>query len=53
MGVTLEITPEPEEDERKAIVAALAAEEAEREPDSPWARALLPSRDDLVGESQP
>lgn len=44
--MTLEINPEPDEAERQAIVAALAAEEAEQDGDSPWARTLLPSRDD-------
>lgn len=39
-----EITPEPDEDERQAILAALAAEVEEREL-SPWAQALLPRRD--------
>lgn len=41
-----QITPEPDEAERAAILAALAAEEAEQQPLSPWARALLPSRDE-------
>jgi hypothetical protein len=43
-----EIRPEPDEAERKAILAALAAEEAERAGESgasPWADALSPSRD--------
>ncbi len=40
--VELEIRPEPDERERQAILAALAAEEAERSVDSPWARALRP-----------
>ncbi|HKU56855.1 MAG TPA: hypothetical protein VJP41_07525 [Gaiellaceae bacterium] len=44
-----EITPEPDEDERKAILAALAAEEAERPAVSEWTAALLPGRD----ESEP
>jgi hypothetical protein len=39
-----EITPEPDAAERKAILAALAAEEAQERPASPWAEALLPSR---------
>jgi hypothetical protein len=51
-GITLirvvqvaDITPEPDEGERKAILAALAAE-AEDEPRvSGWAAALLPRRD--------
>jgi hypothetical protein len=42
--VTLEITPEPSEDERAAIVAALA-QEAET-PASAWPETVLPWRDD-------
>jgi hypothetical protein len=41
--VDLEISPEPSEEERLAIVAALAEDEAERDLESPWARALLPA----------
>ena len=41
-----QITPEPDEAERKAILAALAAEEAEQPGASEWAAALLPARDD-------
>jgi hypothetical protein len=41
-----QITPEPDETERKAILAALAAEEAEQPAVSEWAAALLPARDD-------
>jgi hypothetical protein len=44
--VTLEIEPEPDEDERRAILAALAAEDAERGGESAWAGASLPSRTD-------
>ena len=44
--MSLEITPEPGEHERKAILAALAAEEAEQPGASEWAAALLPTRDD-------
>jgi hypothetical protein len=40
------ITPEPGEADRKAILAALAAEEAEQPAVSEWAAALLPARDD-------
>jgi hypothetical protein len=40
-----DITPEPGEDERKAILAALAADTATRPAVSEWASALLPSRD--------
>jgi hypothetical protein len=42
----LEITPEPDEAERDAILAALAAERAEQPPASEWAAALLPVRND-------
>jgi hypothetical protein len=42
--VSTQITPEPEEAERKAILAALAAEDAERSAASEWADALLPTR---------
>ena len=38
------ITPEPDEAERQAILAALAAEEAEAGTRSGWAEALLPTR---------
>jgi hypothetical protein len=41
----LEIRPEPDEEERRAILAALAAEDAERHDESPWARASLPARE--------
>ena len=47
---TTHITPEPDEAERKAIFAALAAEEAEQPSVSEWAGALQPARDD---ESEP
>jgi hypothetical protein len=43
--VALEITPQPTDDERAAIEAALAAE-TEEEPPSPWAQELLPHRED-------
>jgi hypothetical protein len=38
-----EISPEPSEDERAAILEALAAEEVGRRA-SPWSDALLPAR---------
>jgi hypothetical protein len=41
----VEITPEPDERERKAILAALAAEEEDERATSEWAAALLPVRD--------
>jgi hypothetical protein len=45
----VEIAPEPDDAERKAILAALAAEEVERPSSSPWQAALLPAR----GEEEP
>jgi hypothetical protein len=48
--VETRITPEPDEAERKAILAALAAEEAEQPAVSQWAEALLPGRDDQEHE---
>jgi hypothetical protein len=44
--MSVRITPEPDEAERKAILAALAAEAAERRAGSEWAAALLPAHDD-------
>jgi hypothetical protein len=44
--MSVEITPEPGDAERKAILTALAAEEAEQPRASEWAAALLPARDD-------
>lgn len=38
-----EITPEPEAEERAAILAALA-DEAEQQPLSPWVQSVLPDR---------
>jgi hypothetical protein len=43
--MSVRITPEPDEPERKAILEALAAEEAEQPAGSEWAAALLPSRE--------
>lgn len=40
----LEISPEPDEAERKAIVAALEADAAEGPAPSPWTEASLPQR---------
>jgi hypothetical protein len=42
----LEITPEPDDAERRAILIALAADQAEQPAPSPWAAALLPSREE-------
>ena len=44
--VSYEITPEPDETERKAILGALAAEEAERPAVSAWGASVLPGRED-------
>jgi hypothetical protein len=44
--VELQITPQPSEEERQAILAALAEVGEAREPASPWAAALLPRRGD-------
>jgi hypothetical protein len=43
--MSLQITPEPDEAERQAILAALAAEEREQATVSEWASAALPVRD--------
>lgn len=40
-----EISPEPSEAERAAILEALAAEEAVQDGLSPWTKALLPQRE--------
>jgi len=47
---TTHITPEPDEAERKAILAALAAEEPEEHTLSEWAAALLPAREETEHE---
>ena len=44
--VLLEITPEPDDTERRAILKALAAEEAEQPVVSEWSAAILPSREE-------
>jgi hypothetical protein len=44
------ITPEPDESERKAILAVLAAEDVEEHPVSEWAAALLPAREETESE---
>jgi hypothetical protein len=44
--VLVEITPEPTDVERQAILAALAAEEDEQPAISAWNSGLLPGRDD-------
>ncbi len=45
--MNLEITPEPDEAERAAIAAALAAEEAEKQQARPsrWAKGVVPVHD--------
>jgi len=43
--MSIRITPEPDETERKAILEALAAEGAQLPATSGWPRALLPSRE--------
>jgi hypothetical protein len=48
--MAVEIRPEPDEAERKAILAALAAEEEERRLTSGWTAALLLVRDQDEGE---
>lgn len=40
--MNFEISPQPDDAERAAILAALEAEEAEQDGPSPWAKALLP-----------
>jgi hypothetical protein len=42
----LEITPEPDEGERQAILAAFAVEEAGQPAASEWGAAFLPARND-------
>jgi hypothetical protein len=44
--MSLQITPEPDETEREAILAALAAEQSERRGVFEWAAALLPVREE-------
>ena len=41
----VEITPEPTDEERLAILAALALEKAEQPPVPAWAAALRPARE--------
>jgi hypothetical protein len=48
--MSVRITPEPDEAERRAILAALAAEESEQATVSEWAAAGLPARDSEEGE---
>ena len=46
----VQITPEPDDAERQAILAALTAEEDERATVSEWASAALPVRDSEESE---
>jgi hypothetical protein len=48
----VQIIPEPDDAEREAILAALAAVEAEKPAVSEWAASLLPARDQ-VDEAEP
>ena len=41
-----EITPEPDEETRRAILAALAEDEFEHPAASAWAEQILPRRED-------
>jgi len=45
LPVNHEITPEPDDAERRAILSALADDEAEPARSSAWSDALLPSRE--------
>ena len=49
--MSLEITPEPNEAERKAILAVLATERADGPAVSKWVAALLPAREDEESEA--
>jgi hypothetical protein len=44
------ISPEPDEAERKAILAALASEDVDEHSISEWAAALLPAREETEHE---
>jgi hypothetical protein len=43
--MVFDLTPQPSEEERAAVEAALAQEEGEDDRASPWADRLLPQRD--------
>jgi hypothetical protein len=49
----VEITPEPSEEERRAILEALAAEEAETAAPSPWRAAALEPDDEPQAGAPP
>ena len=53
VGESADITPEPDEDEREAILAALAADETAAPAASGWAGTLLPVRDGEDGAPYP
>ena len=54
MVESVDITPEPSEDEREAILAALAGAEAATQPAVfDWAEALLPARNGEDGSPYP
>jgi hypothetical protein len=54
MVESADITPEPDEDERAAILAALTADDVAMHPaPSCWAEALLPARDGEDGAPYP
>lgn len=48
--MSVQITPEPNEVEREAILSALADEQAEPRPVSQWAATLLPTREETEHE---
>jgi hypothetical protein len=48
--MSVKITPEPDDAERKAILAALAAEAAEQPAVSAWAAAALPTHESEAAE---
>ncbi len=50
---SVDITPEPDEDEREAILVALAAEAAAQEGPSSWAAAGSPTRNDVEDAPYP
>jgi hypothetical protein len=48
--VNLEISPQPDDAEKAAILAALEAEKAEHAGPSEWAKAALPQREAEDGD---
>jgi hypothetical protein len=46
LEVSFQITPEPDEAERRVILEALAAEDAEQRAASKWTAAAVPSREE-------